>query len=145
MNDLILGFTAALIWSVSTIIDKNYVLKKYKAYELFLLRSPTFFTLGLLTTLYLTRDVKIIKNISNNDLCYIVGSVFFNFLALLIFWHLLTKNDSHYTLSIVQPLYICFVIILSYFFFNENMNFKQFIGFLMVLIGISIVNVNKDK
>ena len=145
MNDLILGFTAALIWSISTIIDKNYVLKKYKAYELFLLRSPTFFMLGLLTTLYLTRDVKIMKNISNNDLSYIVGSVFFNFLALLIFWHLLTKNDSHYTLSIVQPLYICFVIILSYLFFNENMNYKQFFGFLLVLIGISIVNVNKDK
>tara|TARA_B100001989_G_C24353031_1_gene370618 strand:- start:80 stop:517 length:438 start_codon:yes stop_codon:yes gene_type:complete len=145
MNDLILGFTAALIWSISTIIDKNYVLKKYKAYELFLLRSPTFFMLGLLTTLYLTRDVKIMKNISNGDLSYIVGSVFFNFLALLIFWHLLTKNDSHYTLSIVQPLYICFVIILSYIFFNENMNFKQFIGFLLVLIGIYIVNTNKKK
>ena len=145
MNDLILGFTAALIWSISTIIDKNYVLKKYKAYELFLLRSPTFFMLGLLTTLYLTRDVKIMKNISNGDLSYIVGSVFFNFLALLIFWHLLTKNDSHYTLSIVQPLYICFVIILSYIFFNENMNFKQFIGFLLVLIGIYIVNKKKKK
>ena len=144
MNDLILGFTAALIWSISTIIDKNYVLKKYKAYELFLLRSPTFFMLGLLTTLYLTRDVEIMKNISNHDLSYIVGSVFFNFLALLIFWHLLTKNDSHYTLSIVQPLYICFVIILSYLFFNEKMNYKQFIGFILVLIGISIVNFNKD-
>ena len=71
MNDLILGFTAALIWSISTIIDKNYVLKKYKAYELFLLRSPTFFMLGLLTTLYLTRDVEIMKNISNHDLSYL--------------------------------------------------------------------------
>ena len=144
MIDLILGFSAALIWSISTILDKNYVLKKYKAYELFLLRSPTFFALGLLTTLYLTKDVNIFKRVSKPDLSYIVGSVAFNFMALLIFWHLLTKNDSHYTLSVVQPMYICFVIILSYLFFNEKMNYKQLIGFILVLIGIFMVNLFKE-
>ena len=136
---------AALIWSISTIIDKNYVLKKYKAYELFLFRSPTFFFLGFLTTLYLHNNVNVIKKITKGDLSYIVGSVFFNFIALLIFWHLISKKDSHYTLATVQPLYICFVIILSYLFFDETMNFMQLIGFIMVLLGITIVNYNKDK
>lgn len=145
MNDLILGLTSALIWSVSTIIDKNYILKKYKAYELFLLRSPTFFILGLLTTLYLTNDVTIHRRVTSGDFSYIIGSVFFNFIALLIFWHLLSNNDSHYVLSFVQPLYISFVILLSYLFFNENMNLIQFIGFILVLSGIILINVNKDS
>jgi drug/metabolite transporter (DMT)-like permease len=144
MNDLLLGLSAALIWSISTVIDKNYVLKKYKAYELFLFRSPIFFILGLLTTLYIHNHLKVFTRITPGDYSYMVGSVFFNFIALLVFWHLLTKNDSHYTLSIVQPMYICFVIILSYLFFNEKMNYKQFIGFILVLLGITMVNVNKN-
>lgn len=145
MNDLILGTTAALIWSISTIIAKNYLLKKYKAYELFLIRSPTFFFFGFLTTLYLHNNLNVIKKITKGDLLYLVGSVFFNFIALLIFWHLISKKNSYYTLATVQPLYICFVIILSYLFFNETMNFMQLIGFIMVLLGIIIVNYNKDK
>ena len=144
MNDLILGIGAALIWAISTVIDKFYVLQKYKPYEVMILRSPTFFILGLLTTLYFTKKINIHKRLTTFDSSYIIGSVFFNFIALLLFWKLLIHNKSHYTMSIVQPLYICFVILLSYIFFNEKINFAQFIGFILVLLGIAVINFSKD-
>ena len=144
MNDFLMGLSSALIWAFSTVIDKFYILPKYKPYEIFLLRSPIFFILGLLTTFYLTKDISIYKRVTKVDLLYIAGSVFFNYIALIIFWDVMLKNKSHYTLSIVQPLYICLVILLSYLFFKEKMNLNQFIGFLLVLLGIFNVNFNKD-
>ena len=145
MKDLILAGTAALIWSMSTLIDKNYLLKKYEPYEMFLFRSPTFLILALITTMYLNRDLKVYKELTKKELAFNVGSVFFNFVALVIFWYLLSKNNSHYTLGTIQPLYICFVVLLSYYFFNETMNYMQFVGFSLVILGVIIVNTYKDK
>ena len=85
MKDLILAGTAALIWSISTLIDKNYLLKKYEPYEMFLFRSPTFLILALITTMYLNRDLKVYKELTKKELAFNVGSVFFNFIALVIF------------------------------------------------------------
>ena len=113
MKDLILAGTAALIWSVSTLIDKNYLLNKYEPYEMFLFRSPTFLILALITTMYLNRDLKVYQELTKKELAFNVGSVFFNFIALVIFWYLLSKNNSHYTLGTIQPLYICSVVFLS--------------------------------
>lgn len=144
MNDLILCIASAFIWSLSTVIDKFYVLTKYKPYELFLLRSPLFFIFGLLATFYMTKNITTYKKMNKFDMLYVIGSVFFNAIALIMFWHVMLKNKSHYTLSIVQPLYICSVVFLSYLLYNEKMNFNQFLGFLIVIIGISIVNFNKD-
>ena len=145
MKDLILAGTAALIWSVSTLIDKNYLLNKYEPYEMFLFRSPTFLTLGLITTMYLNRDLKVYQELTKKELALNLGSVFFNFIALVIFWYLLSKNNSHYTLGTIQPLYICSVVLLSYYFFNETMNYMQLIGFTLVILGVMIVNTYKDK
>lgn len=144
MNDLILCILSAFIWSISTVIDKFYVLTKYKPYELFLLRSPLFFIFGLLATFYMTKNITTYKRMNKFDMLYVIGSVFFNAIALIMFWHVMLKNKSHYTLSIVQPLYICSVVLLSYLLYSEKMNFNQFMGFLIVLVGISIVNFNKD-
>jgi len=144
MKELLLGITAATIWTFSTLIDKHYLLTKYEPYELFLFRSPTFLMLGLITTMMLNKDLSVYKKLSKSEFIYVTGSVFFNFIALIIFWYLLIQNKSHYTLSIIQPLYICFVILLSYLLFNESMNEMQFIGFLFVIIGVLIANTYKD-
>jgi|TARA_Y100000389_G_scaffold169023_1_gene175024 drug/metabolite transporter (DMT)-like permease len=145
MNDLILATISSFIWSVSTLIDKNYLLKKYKPYEMFLFRSPIFLVLGILTSVLLNNNVQAYNKLTKNEILYNIGSVFFNFIALVIFWYLLTKNDSHYTLGTIQPLYICFVVLLSYLLFNEKMNQIQFFGFALVIIGVMIVNMYKEN
>jgi len=145
MKDLILAGTAALIWSVSTLIDKNYLLKKYKPYEMFLFRSPIFLMFGILTSILINNDLQVYNKLTTNEIFYNIGSVFFNFIALLIFWYLLTKNDSYYTLGTIQPLYICFGVLLSYLLFNETMNYMQFVGFSMVIFGVIVVNSYKEK
>ena len=91
----------------------------------------------------MTKNITTYKRMNKFDMLYVVGSVFFNAIALIMFYVML-KNKSHYTLSIVQPLYICSVVFLSYLLYNEKMNYNQFMGFFIVLVGISIVNFNKD-
>ena len=145
MKDLILAVTSALIWSISTLIYKNYLLTKYEPYEMFLFRSPIFLIFGLITTIYLNRDLKVFKKLTKKELAFNIGTVFFNFIALVIFWYLLSKNNSHYTLGTIQPLYICLVVLLSYYFFNETMNYIQFVGFTLVILGVMIINIYKDK
>ena len=93
----------------------------------------------------MNRDLKVYQELTKKELAFNVGSVFFNFIALVIFWYLLSKNNSHYTLGTIQPLYICFVVLLSYYFFNETMNYMQFVGFSLVILGVIIVNTYKDK
>ena len=77
MNDLILCIFSAFIWSISTVIDKFYVLTKYKPYEVFLLRSPLFFIFGLLaswlfSSLQLSRSRHLVFGLS---IVYIVYAI----------------------------------------------------------------------
>ena len=93
------------------------------------------------------KNICVVRNnkLTKNEILYNIGSVFFKFIALVIFWYLLTKNDSHYTLGTIQPLYICFVVLLSYLLFNEKMNQIQFFGLTLVIIGVMIVNMYKEN
>ena len=81
MNDLILATISSFIWSVSTLIDKNYLLKKYKPYEMFLFRSPIFLVLGILTSVLLNNNVQAYNKLTKNEILYNIGSVFFNLLS----------------------------------------------------------------
>ena len=93
MNDLILATISSFIWSVSTLIDKNYLLKKYKPYEMFLFRSPIFLVLGILTSVLLNNNVQAYNKLTKNEILYNIGSVFFNFI-----------RDAHQDLAKIDDL-----------------------------------------
>ena len=76
---------------------------------------------------------------------YLVAASFLSIIALSLFWYVLSKNKTHYAVSIVHPLFISFSVILSYLFFKETLNVMQLLGFIFVIIGIIIININKDK
>jgi uncharacterized membrane protein len=125
-------------------IEKQYLLNYFKPHELVFVRNGLFI-IPLLCLLFMDKSIK--GKVLNMDkkicMCLITTSVL-SIISLSLFWYVLSKNKTHYAVSIVHPLFISFSVILSYLFFKEKLNAIQLLGFILVLIGIMIINSNKD-
>ena len=143
MNHLLLCILCAFLWSISITIEKYYLLTKYKSYQLLFLRPIFFAIVSSMLVLSFDKNFSFLKNIDKMDILYVALGVCVNAFTLVIFFHLLKNNHTFETLSITHPLFICFSVLISYLFYNEKMNLKQLIGFIMVMIGVILVGYKK--
>ena len=143
MHHTLLCILCAFLWSIGITVEKYYLLTKYKSYQLLFLR-PFFFAIvsSILVLLY-DKDFSFIKKITKIDMFYVALGVIVNALTLVIFFYLLSSKNTFETLSITHPLFICFSVLISYLFYNEKMNLKQLLGFIMVMIGVILVGYKK--
>lgn len=143
MNHLLLCVICALLWSIGITIEKYYLLTKYKSYQLLFLRPIFFAIVSYILVLSFDKNLSFLKKVDKIDLFYIALGVCVNAVTLLIFFQLLKNNHTFETLSITHPLFICFSVLISYLFYNEKMNLKQLIGFIMVMVGVVLVGYKK--
>ena len=139
MNHLLLCVLCAFLWSISITVEKYYLLTKYKSYQLLFLRPIFFAIVSSIMVLSFDKNFSFIEKIDKKDIFYVALGVCVNAITLTIFFYLLKNNPTFETLSITHPLFICFSVLISYLFYNEKMNFKQLIGFFMVMIGVILV------
>lgn len=142
--DIILCIICAFLWSVSITIEKFYILTKYKAYQMMLLRPLFFIITSGAIVYYMDNGFSFLKKVDIKDLAIVALAVLVNTFTLIAFFYLLQKNKTNYTLSITHPLFIIFSILLAYLFAGEKVNKKQALGILMVLVGVVLINYFKD-
>ena len=133
----------AFLWSISITIEKYYLLTKYKSYQLLFLRPVFFAIISSILVLSFDNNFSFLKKVDKIDLLYIALGVGVNSITLIIFFYLLKNNPTFETLSITHPLFICFSVLISYLFYNEKMNLKQLMGFIMVMVGVALVGSKK--
>ena len=143
MNHLLLCIICAFLWSISITIEKYYLLTKYKSYQLLFLRPIFFAIISSILVLSMDNNFSFLKKVDKIDLLYIALGVGVNAITLVIFFNLLKNNPTFETLTITHPLFICFSVLISYLFYNEKMNLKQLIGFIMVMVGVILVGNKK--
>ena len=143
MNHLLLCVMCAFLWSISITIEKYYLLTKFKSYQLLFLRPVFLAIISSIIILSFDKNFSFLKKVDKIDLFYIVLCVGINAFTIIIFFNLLKNNPTFETLTITHPLFICFSVLISYLFYNEKMNLKQLIGFIMVIIGVILVGYKK--
>lgn len=142
--DIILCVICAFLWAVSITIEKYYLLTKYKAYQMMLLRPLFFLITSGAIVLYMDKGFSFLKKVDKKDISIVFLAVLVNTFTLIAFFYLLQKNKTNYTLSITHPLFIIFSILFAYMFAGEKVNKKQTFGILMVLVGVVLINYFKD-
>tara|TARA_B000000475_G_C16001101_1_gene448961 strand:+ start:682 stop:1113 length:432 start_codon:yes stop_codon:yes gene_type:complete len=142
--DIILCVLCAFLWAVSITIEKFYILTKYKAYQMMLLRPLFFLITSGAIVYYMDNGFSFLKKVDKKDLAIVGLAVLVNTFTLIAFFYLLQKNKTNYTLSITHPLFIIFSILLAYIFAGEKVNKKQSLGILLVLLGVVLINYFKD-
>jgi len=138
--DIFLCGLCAFLWAISLTIEKYYLLTKFTSYQLLFLRPIWFALISVIFVLFYDNNFKFLNKLTQTDIFYVFLAVLFNATTLVLFYYLLHKNKTGYILSIVSPLFIVFSTLIAYLFYNEKLNLKQLLGFILVIMGIFIIN-----
>ena len=145
-NYLLLSGLSAISWAISVILDKQYLLKYFKAHELYLVRACVGIPLIVLLFLFIL-DKHIYHKTINMDfnmLMIIITTIILSFIGIVLFSTVLSNNKAVYAVSCVHPLFIIFSMLLSYLLFKEKINIYEGFGIFLVILGIIIINYYKD-
>ena len=142
LSKLGMALIASISWAVSASIEQKTVLSKFSPYQIISYRS---IVIGLLSLLFLTKESTIdhIKSISKQDWIYFFVSHAAGLLGLFSFFKLIGSHKKSTSISMVQPLVIVFVTLISYIFFGERLKTTEIAGIFAVVIGIILMNWDK--
>jgi drug/metabolite transporter (DMT)-like permease len=146
-NFLLLSGLSAISWAISVILDKQYLLKYFKAHELYVVRACVGIPLLILYFIFVILDKHIYQKTINMDfnmLMIIITTIILSFIGFVLFSTVLSNNKAVYAVSCVHPLFIIFSMLLSFFLFKEKINIYEGFGIFLVILGIIIINYYKD-
>ena len=146
-NYLFLSVLSAISWAISVILDKQYLLKYFKAHELYVVRACVGIPLLILYFIFVILDKHIYHKTINMDfnmLMIIITTIILSFIGFVLFSTVLSNNKAVYAVSCVHPLFIIFSMLLSYFLYKEKINIYEGFGIFLVILGIIIINYYKD-
>ena len=146
-NFLLLSGLSAISWAISVILDKQYLLKYFKAHELYVVRACVGIPLLILYFIFVILDKHIYQKTINMDfnmLMIIITTIILSFIGFVLFSTVLSNNKAVYAVSCVHPLFIIFSMLLSYLLFEEKINIYEGFGIFLVILGIIIINYYKD-
>ena len=136
---ILLCILCGVLWSFCITLEKFYLLKKFKAYQLMFLRPIWFAFFSLLLVLTMDGNFNFVNTVTGKDLGVLALAVFLNVITLVLFFTLLSSNKTGYTISITHPVFIVSSTLLAYIFFNETLNWKQLMGIPFIILGIVIL------
>ena len=146
-NYLLLSGLSAISWAISVILDKQYLLKYFKAHELYVVRACVGIPLLILYFIFVILDKHIYQKTINMDfnmLMIIITTIILSFIGFVLFSTVLSNNKAVYAVSCVHPLFIIFSMLLSYFLYKEKINIYEGFGIFLVILGIIIINYYKN-
>lgn len=80
------------------------------------------------------------KNITSEIILKLMTISIFGFIASSINLHLLNKNNLSSISPLIHSLEIVFAIIIGYLFLNEELGLHNFIGGILIICGIVVMN-----
>jgi drug/metabolite transporter (DMT)-like permease len=135
-----------ILWGMGPIFDK-VILKEINILTLMLLSSFIYLLILLIISIkYKNVIKKDIKKIKNKNRIYIIIIISVIFLLLGNYGYLkIIENDNASIAAIVTSLYPIITLIIGYNYLNENLTLEEFIGFILILMGIIFINYSKSK
>lgn len=134
-------FTNIFLWGIKPLLEKKLILRT-NALDMCSLRYIAGGIVSIIVLLVLNR----VKNFVKYDKFIYLQMLFIGiigFIALYANYWLLSKYDASFVMSIVYPLGIIATALMGYFFYNEHVSLKRWIGILIICAGLVIVYSTK--
>jgi drug/metabolite transporter (DMT)-like permease len=138
---ILLPFLIAFIWGLSPIVFKYIITKdKTPTYLILFIQAVVYLFACLIYIIFwkqetihedISRHLKWIPLISLTSLMSI-------FIANLLFLYTLEKGLHVNIVNIISALYPVVTVIFAYLILNETLTYKQIIGFIMTMVGITL-------
>jgi drug/metabolite transporter (DMT)-like permease len=137
-----------VIWGISPIFEK-YLLRKINILSFIILSSAIQFIAALLLMSYNNYDY-IIKdtNVLLNDSNVIIGIFFITillFISKYVYLYIVNHDKSIALVAILTSLYPVLTLIFGYLLLNETITIEEFVGFILILFGILLINYSSNN
>jgi drug/metabolite transporter (DMT)-like permease len=137
-----------VIWGISPIFEK-YLLRKINILSFIILGSVIQFIAALLLMSYndydyIIKDTKVLLNDSN----VIIGIFFITillFISKYVYLYIVNHDKSIALVAILTTLYPVLTLIFGYLYLNETITIEEFVGFILILFGILLINYSSNN
>jgi drug/metabolite transporter (DMT)-like permease len=137
-----------VIWGISPIFEK-YLLRKINILSFIILGSAIQFIAALLLMSYndydyIIKDTKVLLNDSN----VIIGIFFITillFISKYVYLYIVNHDKSIALVAILTSLYPVLTLIFGYLYLNETITIEEFVGFILILFGILLINYSSNN
>lgn len=91
-------------------------------------------------------DIKLFEKINknNNIILLLIGTAIITVSANLILVELLKRKNVSYLVPHIAGLSLILSIILAYLLFEEKIDWKMFLGIILIIIGVFVINCSKN-
>ena len=142
---IILLFILILCWTINPFL-KKIVMKKLNAYEFFLYNNLVIlvFLILYLIGLKLVNNkneiqLKKIYELNKKEYIVLLSGGLVSLIGAMMFLYLIKMDDITKIVSFSQSLTIILSIIVGYMFFSEKIFFKDLVGILLIVGGITLI------
>lgn len=137
-----------VIWGISPIFEK-YLLRKINILSFIILGSAIQFIAALLLMSYndydyIIKDTTVLLNDSN----VIIGIFFITillFISKYVYLYIVNHDKSIALVAILTSLYPVLTLIFGYLYLNETITIEEFVGFILILFGILLINYSSNN
>ena len=137
-----------VIWGISPIFEK-YLLRKINILSFIILGSAIQFIAALLLMSYndydyIIKDTRVLLNDSN----VIIGIFFITillFISKYVYLYIVNHDKSIALVAILTSLYPVLTLIFGYLYLNETITIEEFVGFILILFGILLINYSSNN
>jgi len=137
-----------VIWGISPIFEK-YLLRKINILSFIILGSAIQFIAALLLMSYndydyIIKDTAVLLNDSN----VIIGIFFITillFISKYVYLYIVNHDKSIALVAILTSLYPVLTLIFGYLYLNETITIEEFVGFILILFGILLINYSSNN
>ena len=141
---ILIAICVTFIYGFSPITYKLLVIDNNIKFETYLFITSIIFFFSTLIYILVFHDFNIIYNQINNSngsliLLIIVNIFIVTFFSQILYCYILENIKTVHKITIIIGLYPIITLILSVLILNEKINLKTFIGFILALIGITII------
>jgi drug/metabolite transporter (DMT)-like permease len=137
-----------IIWGISPIFEK-YLLRKINILSFIILGSAIQFLAALLLMLYINNSTIIIDTKAIlNDSSIIIAIFFITillFISKYIYLYIVNHDKSIALVAILTSLYPVLTLIFGYLYLNETITIEEFVGFILILFGILLINYSSNN
>jgi len=136
---MIIAFIIAIIWGIIPIIHK-LLLNDISYHTIIIFSAITFFIASLIYSYIYYKDIYNDINKQNNKIIYIIFCAFLGlFLANILYYNALKHTNNVSIITTITALYPLVTLLLSYFILYEKISIINFIGIILIMIGIILL------
>ena len=139
-------FIIILCWTLLPFLTKN-ILKKHKPMNYYLISNAISFVIVTFIAMYIYSKNKFnfISNFNRKDILYICGISILSIIAGISFIFLIKDTSLSYLRPHISSIIIILTTLFGGLIFEENIGFIHWIGIVIIIVGIFILNQANNK